>query len=129
MEDLYQMIWSNEEKALIEKYRTLIETDVDKAIEKLLEDEYQDPAVRIVLGLCLIQNRPVFLAKDDFTDLIEVSVKSKTTGDYWLLYNVEDYLTNGDFNQLKDRFFEDLKNYYMFDDSTAKKIASLAVRG
>lgn len=122
-------MWSNEEKQIIEKYRNLLEVDSDQAIDELLDEEDPNIAVKIVLSLCLIQGRPIFLAKDDFTDLREVSVKNKTTGDYWLLYNVEDVNTENELGQLKDRFLEDLENYYMFDKTTAKKIASLAVKG
>lgn len=122
-------MWSNEEKQVIEKYRNLLEVDSDKAIDELLDEEDSDIAVKIVLSLCLIQGRPIFLAKDDFTDLREVSVKNKTTGELWLLYNVEDVNTEDELGQLKDRFFEDLENYYMFDKTTASKIVDLAVKG
>ena len=123
------MTWSNEEKQIIEKYRNLLEVDSDKAIDELLDEEDPDIAVKIVLSLCLIQGRAILLSKDDFTDLREVSVKNKTTGELWLLYNVEDVITENELGQLKDRFFEDLENYYMFDKTTAGKIADLAVKG
>ena len=122
-------MWSNEEKQIIEKYRNLLEVDSDKAIDELLDEEDPEIAVKIVLSLCLIQGRSILLSKDDFTDLREVSVKNKTTGELWLLYNVEDVNTEDELGQLKDRFFEDLENYYMFDKTTAGKIVDLAVRG
>ena len=123
------MTWTDEEKQIIEKYRNLLEVDSDKAIDKLLDEEDPDIAVKIVLSLCLIQGRPILLSKDDFTDLREVSVKNKTTSELWLLYNVEDVNTGDELGQLKDRFFEDLENYYMFDKTTASKIVDLAVKG
>ena len=123
------MVWSDEEKNIIEKYRTKLEIDSDKAIDELLAEEDPDIAVKIVLSLCLIQGRHIFLAKDDLTDLREVSVKNEETGEFWLLYNVEDFNVEDELGQLKDQFLGDLENYYMFDKTIAQKIASLAVKG
>ena len=121
-------MWSNEEKQIIEKYRNLLEVDSDKAIDELLDEEDPEIAVKIVLSLCLIQGRSILLGKDDFTDLREVSIKNRTTGKLWLLYNVEDVNTEDELGQLKDRFFEDLVNYYWFDKTIAGKITDLAVK-
>ena len=123
------MTWSNEEKQIIEKYRNLLEVDSDKAIDELLDEEDPDMAIKIVLSLCLVQGRTIFLGIDGLSGLREVSVKNRTTGELRLLYHIFNPNIEDELGQLKGLFLEDLEDYFKFDKTTAGKIVDLAVKG
>lgn len=123
------MKWFKKDLDLIEKYRLEIDTDPDRFIENCLTDLEivvdHKTLTRVVFGLCLLLNRPLFLDVNRNSE-IEVSVKIKESllGISYLC--PED--TKKSFEEVLNLFFRDLVDYYEIDQYTAGKLCRLVHR-
>lgn len=125
------MNWTQEELDLIEKYRIEIDNDSEKFIEKCLTDleivAEHKTLTRVILGLCLLLDKPIFL---EVSKNLEIEVGVEANGSLLLvMYTELNEEIKGGFEEIQKEFFEDLINYYKVDRDTAEKICRLTHRG
>ena len=125
------MNWTQEELDLIEKYRIEIDSDSEKFIEKCLTDleivAEHKTLTRVILGLCLLLDKPIFL---EVSKNPEIKVGVEANGSLLLvMYTELNEEIKGGFEEIQKEFFEDLINYYKVDRDTAEKICRLTHRG
>ena len=124
------MIWTSEEKDIIEKYRNLIETDPQKAIGEIIENyngRNWGKGGKIILSLLLVLNARLYLEPDDLD--IEVQYSLDGGNNVHVLMYIE---LNGD-EGVDDKevclreFGYELESFYGFDKATSERLKSLVV--